>query len=278
MGGSDSERHRIAHAAETTFAGIVGDVERANGVSLPHLKGIRYTLDMQAGRDEAAQLPFFYKFPALRAQPYWSADDFCAPVRAVLDRFGDEFSSLRDEFRRADAPDQYVDGHTGYTGALKTWRHRIVFGHDMRQTEDGRRSFPFLSSIVQPLMDEKFARKCFFAMMRAGSRLANHCGGTNLYLRMHLGVVVPEGDLGLKVGDEVRQWREGEIVLFDDSFGHEAWNFSDRDRYLLLLRILHPDLTDAERDWLPTVMGSFAGTVAARAVNRVVREMGYLGA
>ena len=278
MGISDSDRRDVARRAESAFADIVADIEQANGVALPHLKGIRYTLDMPADRDEAAQLPFFYKFPSLRARPYWSADDFCAPVRAVLDSFVAEFPRLQDEFRCADAPDRYVDGHTGYTGALKTWRHRIVFDHDMNQTEDGRQSFPLLSSLVRPLMDEKLARKCFFAVMRAGSRLANHCGGTNLYLRMHLGVVIPDGDLGLRVGGAVRRWREGEIILFDDSFGHEAWNLSDRDRHVLLLRILHPDLTDAEREWLPSVMRTFAATDAAKAASRAVREMGYLGA
>lgn len=41
--------------------------------------------------------------------------------------------------------------------------------------------------------------------------------------------------------------REGELLLFDSSFLHEAYNRSMEDRYVLLLRVWHPELTAGGR-------------------------------
>ena len=59
-------------------------------------------------------------------------------------------------------------------------------------------------------------------------------------------LIVP-GDCGLRVGNEIRAWREGKLLIFDDSFEHEAWNRSDRTRVVLLFEIWRPELTIEER-------------------------------
>jgi aspartate beta-hydroxylase len=51
----------------------------------------------------------------------------------------------------------------------------------------------------------------------------------------------------LRVGGETHAWREGRCVTFDDSFEHEAWNRSDRDRVVLILDSWNPDLSEVER-------------------------------
>jgi aspartyl/asparaginyl beta-hydroxylase (cupin superfamily) len=38
--------------------------------------------------------------------------------------------------------------------------------------------------------------------------------------------------------------------VFDDSFRHEAWNLSDRDRIVLIVDLWHPDLSDDEVELL----------------------------
>jgi len=52
------------------------------------------------------------------------------------------------------------------------------------------------------------------------------------------------------VGDETRQWIEGKVILFDTSIYHDAINESDEMRYILMLRVWHPDLTNDEREAL----------------------------
>jgi hypothetical protein len=51
----------------------------------------------------------------------------------------------------------------------------------------------------------------------------------------------------LTIGDETRQWIDGEIMVFDTSIIHDAINESDQTRYILMMRIWHPDLTETER-------------------------------
>jgi aspartyl/asparaginyl beta-hydroxylase (cupin superfamily) len=86
--------------------------------------------------------------------------------------------------------------------------------------------------------------------LKSGCRFdfhAGHCGPTNARLRLHLGLVVPDG-CSIRVGDEVRSWVEGRCLLFDDSFEHEVWNDADEERLVLIVDVWHPDLkTDDQR-------------------------------
>jgi len=50
----------------------------------------------------------------------------------------------------------------------------------------------------------------------------------------------------LTIGDETRQWINGEMMVFDTSLMHDAINESDEMRYILMMRIWHPDLTPTE--------------------------------
>jgi beta-hydroxylase len=42
------------------------------------------------------------------------------------------------------------------------------------------------------------------------------------------------------VANEVRLWKEGKCLVFDDTSEHEAWNLSDRHRDVLLLDFKAP--------------------------------------
>ena len=87
----------------------------------------------------------------------------------------------------------------------------------------------------------------YFSMLAPKTHLKAHCGPTNLRLRMHMGIFVPKG-CRIRVHDEVRSWKEGECLLFDDSFEHEVWNDSDEPRLVLIIDVWHPDLkTDRQR-------------------------------
>jgi beta-hydroxylase len=73
-----------------------------------------------------------------------------------------------------------------------------------------------------------------FSSLAPGTHIQPHTGYPDGLLRCHLGLIVPE-QCGLRVADEVRQWREGDCLVFDDTAEHEAWNRSDRTRVVLLL-------------------------------------------
>ncbi|MEB3360627.1 MAG: aspartyl/asparaginyl beta-hydroxylase domain-containing protein [Synechococcaceae cyanobacterium] len=73
-----------------------------------------------------------------------------------------------------------------------------------------------------------------FSSLAPGTHIAPHTGYPDGLLRCHLGLIVPES-CGLRVASEVRSWRPGECLVFDDTAEHEAWNRSDRTRVVLLL-------------------------------------------
>jgi aspartate beta-hydroxylase len=100
-----------------------------------------------------------------------------------------------------------------------------------------------------------------FSLLRPGTRIRPHSGYTNARLICHLPVIVPQ-DCALRVGNETRAWREAELVVFDDSIEHEAWNLSDRLRVVLLFDIWRPELTDKERSLVAATLeavGEFGG-------------------
>ena len=80
-----------------------------------------------------------------------------------------------------------------------------------------------------------------FYFLKPGARLRPHVG-THGRLAAHLGLVVPEGCCSLTVGGQKREWREGEVMVFDDTFVHEAVNEGDKPRVVLAVFFLHPDL------------------------------------
>jgi len=71
-------------------------------------------------------------------------------------------------------------------------------------------------------------------------KIKPHKGYSKLILRNHLPISVPDGDTGLKVSGEIHQWKEGELVSFNDSLEHEAWNLTDQIRIVLMFDIAQP--------------------------------------
>jgi len=67
-----------------------------------------------------------------------------------------------------------------------------------------------------------------------------YCGYSNHCLRVHMGLVVPKTNhhaCAIRVGNVRHNWVEGQVFAFDDYITHEAYNFTDQDRYILLLDI-----------------------------------------
>lgn len=85
-----------------------------------------------------------------------------------------------------------------------------------------------------------------FSLLRPGAHIPPHNGFVNTRLICHLPLIVPDG-CSFRVGNEVREWREGQAWLFDDTIEHEAWNRSGETRVILLFDVWRPELSDEER-------------------------------
>jgi beta-hydroxylase len=94
---------------------------------------------------------------------------------------------------------------------------------------------PFLMSLVNQIQG---LITVSFSMLKPGTWIVPHKGYENyatVLLRYHLGLVIPKGDLGIRVDKKIKVWESGKSFIFDDSLTHEAWNFSDKDRYVLII-------------------------------------------
>ena len=90
--------------------------------------------------------------------------------------------------------------------------------------------------------------------MLLGTHVVPHSGPTNSRLRAHIGLDVPINLNGIndpwhsriRVHDEYLFWKNGEIIIFDDSFDHEVWHYNplNHPRLVLILDIWHPDMTE----------------------------------
>jgi len=86
----------------------------------------------------------------------------------------------------------------------------------------------------------------FFSTMKPKTSIKAHYGATNLKLRCHFPLFVPE-EAYLRVASDPRPWQEGKMIVFDDSYEHEAANLSEtQERVILLIDVWHPDLHQAE--------------------------------
>jgi aspartyl/asparaginyl beta-hydroxylase (cupin superfamily) len=92
-----------------------------------------------------------------------------------------------------------------------------------------------------------------FSLLKPGAHIRPHHGLFNYRLICHLPLIVPP-DCVLRVGNQQRQWRQGELLIFDDSMEHEARNGSDRQRIILLFECWRPEISEADREALTVLL------------------------
>ncbi|HEX7374697.1 MAG TPA: aspartyl/asparaginyl beta-hydroxylase domain-containing protein [Steroidobacteraceae bacterium] len=85
-------------------------------------------------------------------------------------------------------------------------------------------------------------RTAMFSILKPRYRIAPHKGPTRAVIRAHLGLIVPEDwqNVWIRVDTERLHWREGRVILFDDTYEHEVHNDTDQLRAVLFLDIDRP--------------------------------------
>eukprot|EP00927_Polykrikos_kofoidii_P058176 TRINITY_DN5254_c0_g2_i1.p1 TRINITY_DN5254_c0_g2~~TRINITY_DN5254_c0_g2_i1.p1 ORF type:complete len:491 (-),score=57.46 TRINITY_DN5254_c0_g2_i1:143-1615(-) len=78
-----------------------------------------------------------------------------------------------------------------------------------------------------------------FLRLQPGARLKPHYGNSPR-LAVHLGLIVPPGDIRMVVGGEVVRWVAGKAIVFDDTFVHSVRHDGLESRYVFLTWMCHP--------------------------------------
>ena len=81
------------------------------------------------------------------------------------------------------------------------------------------KTFAALGEVPLPHVSTR-APSILFSLLKPGARIAPHHGMINTRLICHLPLIVPE-KCGFRVGNEVREWEVGKLLIFDDTIEHE---------------------------------------------------------
>ncbi|CNK67284.1 lipid A hydroxylase LpxO [Yersinia proxima] len=210
-------------------------------VAYVHFRGkVRYKFWRQLSDHSTFVSPinaFMYLFSRVPSTPYLKQDLF--PELAVLRdnwlKIKEEGKALM-EIQQIKASDKYNDA--GFNSFFKTGWKRFY----LKWYEDSHPSAmtlcPYTTTLLKGLPSVKAA---MFAELPDGSRLPRHRDPYAGSLRYHLGLITPNDDrCFIDVDGTIYSWRDGEGVLFDETYIHYAENQSGQDRLILFCDIERP--------------------------------------
>lgn len=218
----------------------------------------QYSIDLMLGRRATVlelQQPTSYFFPDLPQRPFYERSELPwareieaqAPVireelLAYLAGEPDGFSPymVNDPTRPRSDYHGLVDNPDWST--LYIWEKG---GRVAGLAEHFSRTLAAVEALDLPHISVR-APSILFSRLSAGARIPPHHGVMNARLICHLPLIVPPG-CGFRVGGEVREWRTGELLVFDDTVEHEAWNSGSSERIILIFDVWRPELDLEER-------------------------------
>lgn len=191
------------------------------------------------------QKPSLALAPKLRARAWWKANDD-AYLAFVEKRLEEEQDNIIDEFLKQEQQGaitkRYRAAKRYGEDAEKSWTG-YQLSNIMGVRQDVKKRFPNTAQLIDSLGFRVLSSD--FLCLDAHYRLPIHTDGSNLIIACHLGISGGE-HCALSVAKEAKAIYPGKIVFFDQSFPHTAWNHGDEKRVVLLLSLLHPDISENE--------------------------------
>ena len=224
--------------------------------------GLRAYFNEEAPRvKDPRQLSTFFHFPDIPANPFLDRQLFpwIASLEAVMPEISGELNSL---LQQADGRERVFSSEALEAANLRglkqppSWNGYYFYRHG-EPRPDNRARCPRTAAALDALplcRIRDHGPEVLFSVFTPGTHLLPHRGVTNTRLVAHLPLIVPD-DCALVVGGEEHRWREGKVVVFDDTYEHEAWNRSDRTRIVLIFDVWSPYLSEAERMAIALLIG-----------------------
>lgn len=199
------------------------------------------------------QQPTFLYLPGLPTAPYFDraqltwADGLEAQTAAIREELLAVLPSEAGRERVFTSEELEQQNLRGTAGPV-SWTGYYFYRYGERR-EDNCSRCPRTAAAVDALplsVVPGHGPEVLYSVFRPDTHLLPHQGVTNTRVVGHLPLIVPR-DCALNVGGELHEWREGRVVVFDDTYEHEAWNRSDETRVVLIFDLWNPYLTEAER-------------------------------
>ncbi|MBA4804958.1 MAG: aspartyl/asparaginyl beta-hydroxylase domain-containing protein [Brevundimonas sp.] len=235
------------------------------------------SLDLLTGRKRLyLSQPLFYLFPGLPQIQFQPRETlpWLETVEAAADDIRAELEALLAEpelfrpyvERRADRP------NTDTAGMVENpdWSALYLWKDGVEQAGVARRCPRTLAALADAPLCRVPGRtpSILFSRLKPGARIPPHHGLINTRLICHLPLIVPPGNR-FRVGNEVREWKEGVAWAFDDTVEHEARNDGAADRTILIFDVWKPEMTGEERELVSSMfqaIDSYGGGPASWGV------------
>jgi len=179
----------------------------------------------------------FYLFSAVPNRSYLDRKDF-----PRLDRFDENWETIRDEAKRVFQEVLPKPVHPKYDLAFYSfmkhgWNRFYLkwYGDPM---PSALKHCPKTAALLQDMPE---IRGAMFALLPPGGSLPRHRDPYAGSLRYHLGLVTPNSpDCRILVDGEPYYWRDGQLVLFDETYIHSAVNKTGEARIILFMDVERP--------------------------------------
>jgi beta-hydroxylase len=180
---------------------------------------------------------FMHLFSKVPSTPYIPVREF--PELSVLQ---DNWPVIREEglrlieMKKIKASEQNNDA--GFNSFFKTgWKRFYLKWYDASHPS-AERMCPQTYALLQGIPSVKAA---MFAELPPGAKLNPHRDPFAGSMRYHLGLATPNDDrCFIEVDGQRYSWRDGQGVIFDETYIHWAENASDSDRLILFCDVERP--------------------------------------
>jgi aspartyl/asparaginyl beta-hydroxylase (cupin superfamily) len=202
-------------------------LERASFVTRLFMRIVAAVERLNLSRTKVGNPPIYDKalFPWMREiEAEWQA------IRAELDRV---------LTRQADLPGFHeISSDVATISQDRGWKTFLLAGYGFK-SDANIKLCPNTWRVCQKIPG---LITVMYSILEPGKHLPAHRGPYNGVLRLHLGLIVPEPreQLGIRVENELYRWKEGEAVIFDDAYEHEAWNKTPHTRVVLFVDFRKP--------------------------------------
>ncbi len=222
--------------------------------------------------DALAQRPVFWR-PGVPAKAFWTLDDLPPQFRALeaaAPAILEELEAVRRDgawlpYRGLGEQPIYQDADEPGPGGT-AW-NALFFYHPFKGRFDGNHArCPVTSKTLEALPGLCRRELVLFSALRPGSIVPPHAGPFNGRLRVHLALTGSRGCY-LRVGTQIREWEDGRVLAFDDSFEHQVCHAGKEVRVVLMLNILQPGVPS-------TVVDQFSLTNPVRYVETEADQEG----
>ena len=200
-----------------------------------------------------------YLFSRAPKTPYLDPAQFAElqPLQHNWQLIRDEALKLNDEgYIRAAAT--YND--VGFNSFFRTgWKRFYLkwYGQDLASAD------ALCPKTVALLKSIPTIKAAMFASLPPGARLVRHRDPFAGSLRYHLGLTTPNAPgCYIDVDGERYHWRDGEAVMFDETYIHHAENTTEHQRIVLFCDVERPVYTAPVR-WLNRLFGRLVMKAAA---------------